>query len=131
MLNELQNTSLDVPKFSLNGLVFIAKCVKCYDGDTIHVVFKFHDKYTRFVCRLSCINAPEMNTDEGKISRDILSSKVLNKVIIVECGDFGKYGRLLSTLYEYNDENLKNVENLDFKNSINQYLLDNNYAVEY
>lgn len=122
MLNELQETSLDTPKFSLEGQTHIAKCVKCYDGDTIHIVFKFNKKYTRFVCRLQGINTAEMNTENGKIARDILASKVLNKLIIIQCGGFGKYGRLLGTIYEYNEQKIK--ENLEFKDSINQFMLD-------
>lgn len=121
MLNELQNTSLDTPKFTIDGQTFISKCVKVYDGDTIHVVFEFYGKFTRFVCRLKGINTAEMNTDEGKKARDILANKILNKLIYVQCSGFGKYGRLLGTIYEY-DEN-KSAENLEFDQSINNFML--------
>ena len=126
MLSQLQNTSLDTPKFSLSGNIYVAKCVKCYDGDTIHAVFDLNGKFTRFVCRLAQINTPEMNNG-GEIARDILRSKILDKLIVLRCGDFGKYGRLLVEIYEYP----ANVDELHFEDSINHYLLKEGYAVKY
>ena len=48
LIKELQETNLKTTKFSLEGEVFLAKCVKCYDADSIHIVIKFNNKLTRF-----------------------------------------------------------------------------------
>jgi micrococcal nuclease len=51
------------------------------------------------------IDTPEMkskNVNEKQAAvaaRDFLSNLILDKIIIVECGDFDKYGRLLGELY--------------------------------
>ena len=50
--------------------------------------------------------------------RDKLRGKILNKVVKVKCGEFDKYGRLLTEIY-FEDEN------------VNQWLIDSNYAFEY
>ena len=52
--------------------------------------------------------------------------RFLDKIVIVECLDFDKYGRLLVYIHPYND-NMK----IDKKTSYNQWLIDNNYAAEY
>jgi hypothetical protein len=36
---EANNFNNDTPKFSLKGYKTYGKCVKVYDGDTIHVIF--------------------------------------------------------------------------------------------
>ena len=102
----------------------IGKVVSVYDGDTIKIVFPLHDKLYKWNCRLGRVDTPELRTKNklekqyGYIVRDKLREKILNKLVKVKCGDFDKYGRLLTEIY-IEDE------------SINQWLIDNNYAFEY
>ena len=122
--NLLESGSLETPLFTLNGLKFTAKCVKCYDADTIHIVIFYGKKLQRFVCRLVGIDSAEIKSHNEKekehaiTARNYLQELILNKLIIVECGKFDKYGRLLITIY-HNDIN------------INTHLVDKKYAYEY
>jgi endonuclease YncB( thermonuclease family) len=116
--------------FTLNEQVFECKVVKVYDGDTIHVLFPYFNKMYKWNCRLTGIDTPELRTtnllekDFGYKVRDILSEKILNKVVKIKCGEFDKYGRLLCEVYEIENET-------EFKNSINNWLIENNYAFAY
>ena len=105
-------------KFSLNGYKTFAKCVHAYDGDTVHVVFKMphsNDCY-KWVIRIMGIDTPEIkakNTYEKQLAvkaRDFLRELILDKIIIIECLDFDKYGRLLGNLFiEGNEKSISNM----------------------
>jgi endonuclease YncB( thermonuclease family) len=109
--NLLENASLNTPLFTLNGLKFTAKCVKCYDADTIHIVIFYNGIFQRFVTRLIGIDSAEIKTHNEKEkqhaikARDYLKDLILDKLILIECNKFDKYGRLLITVY-YNDLNI-------------------------
>ena len=105
-------------KFSLNGYRTHAKCVHVYDGDTVHVVFKMpnsNDCY-KWIIRMMGIDTPEIkakNTYEKQLAvkaRDFLRDLILDKIIIIECLDFDKYGRLLGNLFiEGNETSISNM----------------------
>ena len=138
---EQQNTK--TPKFSLDGKIYLAKCVKCYDADTIHAVIKFHDTYTRFCCRLLGIDTAEIRSrdPEEKIyargSRDYLRDLILDKFIIIKCGNFDKYGRLLIHLYTTTQQKETDqtpeieMEKLTWETSVNQKLVTDGHAYQY
>lgn len=94
-----------IPVFSFNGLNLWVKCVECYDGDTITVIFKYKNNIVKEKIRLYGINTPEIRTkndDEktkGLLSRNYLKSKILNKFIWVEFKKREKYGRSLAKIY--------------------------------
>jgi micrococcal nuclease len=101
----LQATTADTPLFSLNGTERRAKCTKCYDADSVHLVFPYGDSMHRWNCRLLGIDSAEIRTKDekekvhAKRARDYLRTLILDKVITIHCGTFDKYGRLLGTLY--------------------------------
>ena len=122
-LEELKNAGMNIPRFSLNGRTFTAKCVKVYDADTIHVVFSLSGQLHRFICRLAHIDAAELKStgEENRVAiegRDYLRDLILNQLIIIECGKFDKYGRVLVTI-TFNNEN------------VNDLLVSKNYAYKY
>ena len=104
-------------KFSLKGYKTYAKCVNVYDGDTIHVVFKMpnNNECYKWVIRANGVDTPELRTRNkyekqlGIKAREFLSNLILDKIIILECLDFDKYGRLLGELY--NEGNEKSISN--------------------
>ena len=110
----LNKGSLKTPLFSLDGLECKAKCVKCYDADTIHIVIYINGKLQRHVCRLMGIDSAEIRSKNilekkhAKAGRDFLKEKILDKIIDIECFDFDKYGRLLVDVYK-DGENINNV----------------------
>ena len=117
-VNILEKFTSKTSKFSLNGYKTFAKCVHAYDGDTINVVFKMpnsNDCY-KWVIRINGIDTPEIktkNTYEKQIAlkaRNFLRELILDKIIVIECLDFDKYGRLLGNIYiEENEMSLSNI----------------------
>lgn len=132
--NELINCSLKTPIFSLKDKVFLGKCVKCYDGDTVHIVIKFNNEFLRFKSRLDGIDCAEIRS-KNDLEKSIaltgkkwLSNLILDKLIWIKCGNFDKYGRLLITIKSYNKEL---DHNLDFMENINNQLVKLNYGYYY
>lgn len=99
-----------------------AMVIKIIDGDTLHlnIDLGFNVNYTNQIVRLARINCPELSTDIGKQVKDIVSKLLLNKQVIIKTikDNKDKYGRYLAEVY---------LDNLN----INDYLLDNNYALKY
>ena len=118
-------------EFSLNGEKILGKCVNVYDGDTVKIVLnlRINDKLYKWNCRIARVDTPEIRTrnkqekEMGYIVRDKLREKILDKIIMVKCLDFDKYGRLLVEIYEIKED--------DTKCNISDWLIDNNYAYVY
>jgi len=121
---DLQSQTEDVPMFSLNGYVTEAKIVKVYDGDTVHIVFKFFEKYYKWIGRIAHVDTPELRTKnleekkKGYEVRDKLRELILDKVVQVHCHEFDKYGRLLL-----------DIQIGDVK--VDEWLISNGYAKKY
>ena len=104
------------------------------DGDTVDVNIDLGFKITMMKqrVRLMGIDTPELRTRDlkekecGYFVRDKLREKILNQIIIVKCLNFDKYGRLLVYIYPYNENMI-----IDDKQSYNQWLIDNKYALPY
>jgi endonuclease YncB( thermonuclease family) len=103
------------------------KVIKVYDGDTITVAAKLPHKDSpmyRFSVRLNGIDCPEIKgkTEEEKIAakkaQQALEKIILHKIVILKNVNTEKYGRLLADVY---------LQDLH----LNQYMLDNKYAVPY
>ena len=135
---------------TFNEEIFQGKVVDVYDGDSIKLVlpfivkrtqnkYKIFDKFFKrsdiiqlykWNCRLAGLDTPEIRTrnlkekDFGLQVRDKLREKILNNLLFVKCGMFDKYGRLLVTLYDTEDNFKKDY-------SVNKWLIDNNYSKEY
>tara|TARA_B110000438_G_C15605664_1_gene560012 strand:+ start:424 stop:849 length:426 start_codon:yes stop_codon:yes gene_type:complete len=116
----------DAPDFSFEGQEIEAKVVSVYDGDTVRVVFPLQSVMYKWNCRLTGVDTPELRTrcklekEYGYKVRDYLRDKILNKVVKIKCGDFDKYGRLLIEIICKDDTC-----------SVNQWLIDNDYAFAY
>ena len=123
-LIELENTTIRTPIFSFNGYETSAKCVKCYDADSVHVVFLYNKKFFRFICRLNGIDAAEIkskNQNEKKVAiegKQFLESLILDKCIRINCYNYDKYGRILVDIF------LNNIH-------INNLLIKKKYAYPY
>lgn len=76
---------------------------KITDGDTVHLLIDLGlSIFARETCRLYRINAPEMSTPEGKLSRDNLVrlAPVGSQVLVHTIKDRDdKYGRLLARIW--------------------------------
>ena len=106
------------------------KVIKVYDGDTITIATRLPNDKTiyRFSVRLRGIDSPEIHgkTENEKAlavkSRDALSQLVYHKIIVLQNVEYEKYGRLLADIYLLGQET---------KPTINQWMLDQKYAVPY
>jgi endonuclease YncB( thermonuclease family) len=104
----------------------ICKCVKVIDGDTVKLVTDINGKLWKITSRLADIDSPELHSRNPKekefayFIKDELSKKILNKILKVKFGSQEKYGRLLAIIYDF-----------DKKECINDWLLENKYAVKY
>jgi micrococcal nuclease len=101
-----------------------AKVVRVVDGDTIDldIDLGFHIRITKRI-RLSFINAPEMNTDLGKRSKDFLLKSIpqeSNVIIKTQLDRTDKYGRVLGEIFAP-----------DQISSINKLMIDGGFAEYY
>ena len=103
------------------------KVIKVYDGDTITVASKLPFRGSplyRFSVRLASIDSPEIKGGSAKEcasalkSRDALHNLIFGKIIELRNNGKEKYGRLLADVY-LNDLH------------VNQWMLDNKYAIQY
>ena len=140
-MSEIDWDSVDkkIKRFSLENERKLAKCVHVYDGDTIQVVFPLQGELFRWTCRLSGVDTPEIRTRNniekqfGYDVRNYLREKILNKMVVIKCGEFDKYGRLLGKIFLQEEHKIQSGgaegggENL----SINDWLIQNKYACPY
>ena len=90
------------------------------DGDTIDIIFTPENKDIRGIqrVRLVGIDAPELDTPEGRKAKELVEKMCLGKVVKLEVDDkrpFDKYYRILVVLY---------IDELN----LNSYLLREGYA---
>lgn len=106
--------------------------IKVYDGDTITVASKLPYIYSplyRFQIRLTGIDSPEIKSKCEKekqaalVSRKALEELILHKTVYLKDIQQEKYGRILCNIYINNGK--KDLL------CVNQWLLENNYAVPY
>jgi len=107
-----------VSRFSLCNEVCWAKVVDVYDGDTITVHMLSSIGLHEWKVRMADYDAPELkpslklpdrdlHVQHGYTCRRILRRLLLNHEVLVYCGGWDKYGRLLGTVFvktEYMDE---------------------------
>lgn len=135
-LPDLGHIPDDVSLFSLENRITVAKCVKIWDGDTGHLVFKYDGQWIRYRCRMIGYNSPELRSKdpEEKVkaiaSRDYLAERLLDKKIIVRFGPFDKYGRPLVDVYLIEDENNITLDNA-FKVHINAEMITKGHGKPY
>jgi endonuclease YncB( thermonuclease family) len=123
-------TYSNTPRFNFIGKTFNAKCVKVYDGDSITAVFMVYGEYYKFNIRMCGYDSPEMysrNPDAdikkmeqkwARMSREVLSNMVMDKIITLTCKDYDKYGRIMC------DVNMDGI-------NINNYMLSSGYCRVY
>ncbi len=123
--------------FSLKGEVH--NCLvdehDVYDGDTLKVVFIRNNEPMKMTVRMFGIDTPEMRPSrnnptrrmekqKAKEARDALKKVIANKKLRVKIHGEDKYGgRVVGTLYIVDDQ--------EREISVNQWMIDNNYARAY
>ncbi len=119
----LKESNIKTKNFSFKDKEFYGKIVKIYDGDTFIINITYSKKLIKVKCRLSRIDTAELNTDNGKKVKEILQNLLLNKIILLKCGNYDKYGRILGEINCKTDNN-KII-------NINDFIVENNLGVKY
>lgn len=121
------------------------------DETSVQVAEGAETDETLLKCRLEGIDAPELYGKNGKVvsdlekevakkARDRLSDLVLNQPVVVQCGKFDMYGRVLITIWPLcrdcamvaaEKDKVPNEFSAEYRHSINQKLIDEGLAYEY
>jgi len=135
----------DYPLFSLNGLVTYAKLLSNYDGDTGDILFMFKGNPMRMKARFTGYDTCEIKTSLNDPQRDDKKRRAYEAkqrlwylctntedlkakhrtLIKIKCHEFDKYGRLLITAFNENDD--CNNDSL----SINQKMINEGHGYAY
>ena len=117
--------------------IYKAYVTDVYDGDTITCIIDcgFNIGMQKTKIRLYGINTPELRGEDRELGlyvRDELRKKILNKHILLKTikDKKGKYGRYLGKIYIESDKESDKESNNKYI-CINDWLLENNYAVVY
>jgi len=132
-LKELDVCNIFTPHFNIENETHLAKVVYCYDGDTVHCVFKHDRMYQKFKVRMWGYNTPEMRPSKkipeeerqeiikkANEAKNRLSDLIINKNVILECKGFDSFGRVLGE-----------IKLLDSNTTINQQMIDEGFGVEF
>lgn len=131
-VEELDKYDLNTSEFSFENEIHLAKVVSCYDGDTMHCIFKHDGKYQKFDIRMFGYDSPEMkpskklsNRDQikekGELAKQRLEELILNKYVYLYCGKFDKYGRILGVV----------KLSLDSEKTINDIMVEEGHGYTY
>jgi micrococcal nuclease len=103
-----------------------ATLLRVVDGDTVSLDIDLGLETSRKITiRLHGINTPEMNTEEGKKAKEVLTSLLGQELIVLTLKDRReKYGRYLGILFN-------NVHNTQDPVSINAQMLQLGIATPY
>lgn len=140
--NELLLGSFEyLNKFTFKGLVTKAKIVDVYDGDTVTIVFYYHDLPIKDNFRLFGYDAPELkplkttpNRDlvikAGQWVRDYMRSQFLGKIVWIKFVEEEKYGRLMGYMYPISEKDHPNFFPEECE-SVNQMIIRMGYGLPY
>jgi len=131
-LEALESCSADAVEWlALDDGEARCKVIDIYDADTVTVIVPFCESHFKVKCRLSGIDAAELRTkneEEKKVGyegKKFLSDLILNKVIWIRFGGWGKYGgRMIGTLFLTLDDMMN-------ERSVNNMLIEKGYAYHY
>ena len=134
----LSKTTDKIPLYSMKGQVYRAKVVDVYDGDTCTVVLQQNFRYRKYKVRMLGYDSPEMKPslkhdnrdiemESARRAREALMEHIYNKIVILHCDKFDKYGRLLGTIYPH----YENENQVGGGFSFNQILINEEFAHEY
>lgn len=135
-LQNLDTAPVDVKPFSFDGAITVGKCVKVYDGDTVHFVVRYNDQWIRRRFRMIGYNSPEIRgtgpkeKEKAIAARDYLAERLLNKKAVLYLHDFDKWGRVLCDVYLIEDEKCITLDNL-FAHHLNKEMIRKGHGVPY
>ena len=130
----LKQSDKSIPKFSFKNKVIFGKVVKVYDGDTCqintYINTQIQNELFRFNVRLDGYDSSELKSTNlieesyAKVSKKVLSELIMDKIVLLKCSDFDKYGRILGRIYINNTSNNELLE-------VNEYMIQSKLGYPY
>lgn len=101
-------------KYDLNGETLIGKVLRVYDPDTLTIGVCISDRFVKINVRLSGIDSPELKSKANnglesklcRLGRNWVRKEYQDELVIVECKEMDKYGRLLGIVRPKSDPSL-------------------------
>lgn len=136
----LKNSFDNLKKFTFEGIITKAKVTDVYDGDTITIVFYYHNIPIKDNFRMIGYDSPEikprkdiqnrnLHITAAKHVKEFLRNKLLNQIVWVKFSHEEKYGRLMGDIYMINP-NSKN-KFIGNEDCINQLMVGNGFGKQY
>lgn len=127
-------------KFTFDGLLTKAKVIDVLDGDTITLVFYWHDSPVKDSFRMFGYDSPEIKPKKtisfhdkhvtaAKVVHDYLRSLILGHIVWVQFCKEEKYGRLMSHIYIPSPTHEAIFKGDEI--NINQLMLSQGYGISY
>ncbi len=151
-LEILRNAEIQTyPLFSLKGYITFAKLLSNYDGDTGDILFIYNELMMRMKARFNgydtCEIKPSKNDPrrEEKKMRAKEAKKRLwklctnmdeegvehRRLIKIKCDEFDKYGRLLITAFQEEQDISNKTDDELFEMSINNQMIKEGHGYKY
>lgn len=136
----IKNSFDNLKKFTFEGMITKAKVIDIYDGDTITIVFYFHDIPIKDTFRMNGYDSPEMkpikdiqnrnlHITAAKYVKEFLKKKLLNQIVWVKFSHKEKYGRLIGDLYMINPNNKNQF--IGNEECINRLMISSGFGKQY
>lgn len=104
-LYELENATDKVQLFTFNNQQYRGKVVLIQDASNISVAMNCDGVLKKYKIKMSGYKTYSLNSkirtekNTAKLSRDMLKSKILNKIVLVKCGLFAEDGKIYADIY--------------------------------
>lgn len=141
----------DVPLFSLNGYITLAKLVSNYDGDTGDIIFPYLGNLIHMKARFTGYDTCEIKPSksdphrlEKKEKAQLAKLRLWNlctntntpgcqhsTLIYIKCGEFDKYGRLLVIAFPRTTDASSLSKSDSFDISINKQMIAEGHGYIY
>ena len=108
-LYELENATDKLQLFTFNNQQYRGKVVSIQDGSNISVAMNCDGVLKKYKIKMSGYKTYSLNSkinaekNAAKISRDMLKSKILNKIVLVKCGLLADNGKICANIYLDNE----------------------------
>ena len=142
MGNQLKKAN-NVPERTFANRTLLVRLVSVYDGDTVTIVTRLSRKepFYKYKLRLAGIDAPERKPPVISVNRDLIIAAAMSakkqleqhigSLMLVDFCKEDKYGRLMGTLWSTKSDGCKCLYKYKKSVNINQWMLDNGFAIRY
>lgn len=76
----------EAPKFSFDGMWFLGKIIKVYDGDSYHIILNVDDSFSKFSLRAVNIDTPETRGSLKEFGKEVgmnVREMIVEKIVHV------------------------------------------------